>query len=855
MTTYEENKDMGSTLDFSLDDILGEFKFVGIDSEIEDIISEVRDGTAPAAEDDDSGLFDFSVEAEMASDGDEPDLPDIEDSFDEEPEEPVAEAEEEEDFFEPEDDDGFSVNIDDIIAGIVAERAAEEAKYLEEEAPEEKYEEPAAELEEEYEEPEEKPEENDGLAEEIVEEVSAPAREELFAFDIDDIIAGIVAERAARDEKKSEAPEEPIKAPEPETPEENVFTEHENAASGDNDYVIDRTDFDEEYADGGSDYEAAQDADEVKPVKLTRRRKESRSFREKIIDPAIRLLALAALKIQQSRSAIGSAPAKEEEDLGRELPPAKAAKFYGARLANLKLRMRLSFLLSIVTVYISLGLPVVGSLNYTATSAAVCLIMLLTVMMLGLDIITAGILALCSRKPDINSLVALSCILSVIDGFIVATGATGNGLPFCAVSALTVSFSLMGSLLNARSARLSLRAAASAGKPYTVTAEASVTGDGITLIKSKTAYEGFVRRVEESGPDEIVFGTLSPYILAASLILSIIAALIAKNFAGFIHILSGTVCAAVPVSILFVYPLPFFVSSKIMIHSGSSIAGWSGLYDIGKSKHMIITDRDLFPKNDVKIDAIRFVDGTDPEKAISYAGSMIIASGSALAPAFSDLIEKGNGVLLKVDEFSCHESGGLVALINGDEVFCGSSGFMQLMGVRLPNKYAVRDRVFIAASGALCGFFDIKYTAQHSVKEALASLFRTDRHPIFAVRDFNVTPQMISRKFDIPTDGFDFPAFTERYEISSARPADISKPAAIVSHEGLGAFVELADRGRILYNVVRVSVMMSVICAALGMIFMFIKMAAGTAAVSWLLVYMIIWLIPEIGICFFLIEK
>lgn len=674
------------------------------------------------------------------------------------------------------------------------------------------------------------------------------AEEEGENFDLDDVIASV---SALPDE--AEPPED--EEPEGEIPEENVFTEHDSVASDDNDYVIDRDDSEEEYADGDIDYAALQEEMDDLEDASSGMQTEPRTFREKASNPIVKFLAYATMRIQQSKRAMSSAPAEEAEDLGEELPPAKAAKFYESKINGLHLRMRVSFVLSIIMTYISLGLPVFGSMRSTAVSAAVCLVMLLTVMMLGLDIITSGILAISSRKPNINTLVALSCIFSVIDGFIIAHGATDNGLPFCAVSALTVSFALMGSNLNCQSNRISLRAAASAKRPYTVTAEASITGDGITLLKSRTEKEGFVRRVEESGPDEIAFGTLSPYIIVVSIVLSLIAAIIAKNFAGFAHILSGMVAAAVPISILFVFPLPFFVSSKIMIHSGSSIAGWSGLYDIGKSKQLIITDRDLFPKNDVAIDTIRFVDGTDPEKAVSYAGSMIIASGSALAPAFSDLIAKGNGTLLNVDEFSCHESGGLVALINGEEVLCGSSGFMQLMGIRLPNKYASRDRVFVAASGSLCGFFDIKYTAERDVKAALASIFRTDRHPIFAVRDFNVTPQMISRKFDIPTDGFDFPAFTDRYEISAAKPSDISKPAAIVSHEGLGALVQLADRGRILYTVVRTCIMMSVLSAVLGMLIMFIKMSAGTATVAGLLIYMLIWLVPEIAACFFLIEK
>lgn len=808
MFNNEDSMDYSSEFEFSLEDIINEFKYEGSEQQLQDIISEVKDTS-------DEDQVDFSgILSEYGSSG---------------------------------DDAIYSESIDDVPVPTEEIQPAEETPKIPE-VPE----------------PEVEEEADDELSLEaviasvaefgdIVEETEASEKAEEVETPVEVKEAEVPAEEAP--ESAEEENKEDEISDEPSEPEPNVFTQSDDIALEGNDYVIGKAESENEYADGDIDYAVAQEEFEDKQPKRIRKRPKAKSFREKIINPVIQFLAFVSIKVQQSKVDTNGAPDEDAEDLGPEMPPDKAAKFYENRVAGIRLRMRVSFVLSIIMTYISLGLPVFGQMRETAVSSVVCLIMLLTVMMLGLDIITSGIIALVKRKPNANSLIFLSCLLSVIDGFIIANGFTKNGLPFCAVSALTVSFSLMGSMLNCRSNRISLRAAASARKPYIVTAEASVTGDGITLLKSRQSTAGFVRRVEESGPDESIFGTMSPYIIVVAFVLSLIAALIAKNFSGFMHIFSGMVAAAVPVSILLSFPLPFFVSSKIMIHSGNSIAGWSGLYDIGKGEHIIITDRDLFPKNDVTIEKVRILSGKDPDQVISYAGSMIIASGSAMASAFSDLMAKGNGTILRLDEFSCHESGGLVALINGEEVFCGSAGFMQLMGIRLPSKLARRDCVYVAASGVLCGIFEMRYVAKREVKDALNSIFRTDRHPIFAVRDFNVTPQMISRKFDIPTDGFDFPAFTERYDISAAKPSDVSKPSAIVAREGLGALIKLTDHGKLLYNIVRVSVLMSVISAVLGILIMFIKMSACTASVAGLLIYMIIWLVPEIALCFFLIEK
>ena len=45
----------------------------------------------------------------------------------------------------------------------------------------------------------------------------------------------------------------------------------------------------------------------------------------------------------------------------------------------------------------------------------------------------------------------------------------------------------------------------------------------------------------------------------------------------------------------------------------------------------------------------------------------------------------------------------------------------------------------------------------------------------------------------MPTDGFDFPSFAKRYEISSAARSGGSKIAAVVSRDGLGPMTFLSD--------------------------------------------------------------
>lgn len=597
----------------------------------------------------------------------------------------------------------------------------------------------------------------------------------------------------------------------------------------------------------------AADADytviEPEPPKKEKARKEPKSFRESVAVPVISALAFIAMKIKQSQVTLGET-SYESEDLGEEMQPDKAARFYDKHIAGLRLRTRIAFVLCVLMAYISYGLPVPGALADAGVKSAVCLIMMISVMFCGLDIITTGIMSIVRFKLHASALIAISCLLCMIDAFLSAASVSEKVVPFCVIPALTIAFTLLGSVMNARSNKIILNTAAASKHPYVVTAEAELSGGDITLVKGRKPLDGIVRRTEEDGPDESVFGVLTPYFVVAALVLSIIAAVISKDFSSFAHILSGIFVCAAPIAMLITFPMPFFISIKSLIRSGSTIAGWSGLYDIGKAKHLIVTDSDLFPKGCVKISRTRVFAGMEPERIISFAGSIISASGSAMVHPFAELMRKAGGGLMPVEAFSVHESGGLTAMIDGEDVYCGNAAFMRLMGVVLPEKYVLNNGVYIAVAGVICGVFEMEYTASDAVKSALEELVGSDRHAIFAVRDFNITPSMLSVKFYMPTDGFDFPPYSERYAISGAEPSEASKPAALISREGLSALVSLADHGKMLFSRIRLSVMLSVVSAVVGMLVMFILSLSALPSVVTALSYLLAWLLITVILSF-----
>ena len=540
----------------------------------------------------------------------------------------------------------------------------------------------------------------------------------------------------------------------------------------------------------------------------------------------------------------------EDEDLGPEQTPAAATRYYGSFVQSLRLRSRLGIALLVVLAYITLGLPVTGMLKTYQVAAAFCLGLQLAIMLLNLDVITNAAVNLAQGRFGADSLATLCCILTSLDALAVALDGFGTPhTPLCLISSLSLMGVLYASVLSTRGLRKALRVPAIGKRSYTVCGEQDLKGKDVTLLKSSRPATGFVRRSEETPPDENAFYRVAPLLSIFCLLLTVIVVLVKKSSGDFLYVLTALLCPAVPVTALLCFALPYFVGTMRIFSSGAAVAGWSGLCDIGRSQNLIVTDRDLFPEGSVEIDTIRIFADVSAEKIISYAGSMICASGSGIGSCFADLMQKNACTMKRVENFEFLPGGGFKGIIDGETVLCGGTELMRLMNVRIPYRLVSKTTVLLAVDGILYGIFNLKYEALPPVRKALVGLIRSNRHPIFAIRDFNVGPEMLHESFDVATDGYDFPPYVERFALSEAKPGQNSKVAAVVCREGLGPLVHMADTGRSMYVATRINLLLTVLAAVLGVLLVFGKLlSAGTVSAGFLLLFMLVAALPVVAL-------
>ena len=526
----------------------------------------------------------------------------------------------------------------------------------------------------------------------------------------------------------------------------------------------------------------------------------------------------------------------DREDLGSEVNVANASRYYGSQVTMLRMRMQIGLAILAILAYLTLGFPVSGMLKTAKVAAGMCLALQLTVMLLCLDVVTNALVNLTRGRFGADVLAVIACLISSFDALSVASGAFGTPhIPLCLFSSLALMGILLADLLSARALRKSLRVPAIGKRAYCVTAEEGVRGGReITLLKSVRPTTGFVRRAEETPPDEMLFTKAAFIELLAVLVLSLLIGLVKHSMKDLLYILSAMLSCTVPVTALLAFALPFFIGSQRIFSSGAAVAGWSGIHDIGCSRNLIVTDRDLFPEETVAIETVRVFADESAERVISYAGTMIAASGSGLGPCFADLMEKNGCRMRTVEDFKWLSGGGLQGLIEGHSVLCGGSDLMQLMNVKVPYRLVDRTTVLLSIDGVLYGIFKINYTGLPEIRAALQELIASNRHPIFAIRDFIITPDMLHGVFDVSTDGYDFPPYGDRFRISEAKPSDLSQVSAVVCREGLGPLTHLADTGRSMYVAVRMNLILTALTAVLGTLLVFFRLIGPGVLNAWL---------------------
>ena len=438
--------------------------------------------------------------------------------------------------------------------------------------------------------------------------------------------------------------------------------------------------------------------------------------------------------------------------------------------------------------------------------------------------------------------VAVITLVTLVNCAVSAVMDDRGSSPFTISAGVMIWLCQWGLLQRANARREAFHLANMGGKPPYIT---SVIPAGACKQKGKLA--GFYRLSDKDDAPSLWQNYAVPFLLCASTILAAVVAISGDSADRFLWIWSAMLCAAMPMAMPLQYPLAAERLQHRLSRSGCAVAGYAGARMISRSRHLLVTENDLFPPGTVEFNGYK-VFGEERRKMLSYAAAMANAAHSQLYDLFAQQLAAEGGFREQVKELQFHEEGGISGMIRGETVLMGSLYFMRKRHIPLPHDLKLQTGVFLAVDGELGAIFVIKYQPSRNVEWALQALKRAHMAPVLAVRSGNVTPGLLKRKFGVDCRPI-YPDVSTRLALSDVMEQTGEHPCALLYREGLMPLTDTVIGAKRLVKAVRMSMILSYLGGLIGLLLTYYLTSVasyGTLTPLYMLAYGLLWLLPTL---------
>ncbi len=528
-----------------------------------------------------------------------------------------------------------------------------------------------------------------------------------------------------------------------------------------------------------------------------------------------------------------------------DTPPQELTVKYGKGLGSLKARRILVFCLLLPLLYLSFAgsmrLPLPSVLAIQEIQLWLFFGIHVLALILSYDLIWSGLTHL-----GADTLTVLAALAVLADTITMNLRHTHEGVPYTVVSVFALAFGLWSRYMKRLSLRTSCRTAATAKTPYLVTLDENKWDGRSVFAKWSGTTEGFGSQIQSDDGATRALRPAAGLLILASLLFSLLSSIGKGRPELFWWCLAVTLCACASFSGAMAFALPFRLLTQRVTGVGAALAGWEGIRRQAKNSGILLTDTDLFPPGSTVLNGVKVFQNHPLDKVISLTATMIRDMGSGLDRTFHELLRTQGTVYRKAEDFRCYE-GGASAIIRGEHVLVGSSSFMHMMDINLPQGLNVKNAVFCAIEGELAGIFALSYALHATVRPSLAALIENNISPILATRDFNLIPSMLRQRFKLPAEKMEFPEHSRRRTLSDPTQPHDKPLVCVLCREGIGPLSETVVGSKRLYLATRVNTILTIFGSAIGVIITYYltsQMAFTLLSVSNLLVFLFMWMVP-----------
>lgn len=509
--------------------------------------------------------------------------------------------------------------------------------------------------------------------------------------------------------------------------------------------------------------------------------------------------------------------------------PQKLLQKYRMGLPNQKLRLLalggltvLSLLLLLWQGSMSADLSLAGSVGTWLSFLLLCLSVAMTP-----EGFIRGTMDLVHLRISPHTLTSLMVVLTAIHGLLAAIG---GRMSYCPVAVLLLFFQYW-SLVRGRSAMFyTLRTVCGFENPMGIFGTAQPREQAASLRRDRAKMKEYVQMLTQPAYPQRVLSIYSTVLLPLSAILALL--MTVRVEADFLSIWMIILMCAMPCGAVYAYSYPFSYLAKRLAGFGGALCGWRSAELFGSHHTIILRDEDLFSEGDILSNGMKLFPGYEATRVTAYALAALELVESPLVPLFRALLPQ-TPPRYAVTEHRIYDNGGVGLAIGPDIVLVGSLSFVRSMGVHMPTGTRVRQAVYVSVNGELAAIFAIKYRPNSSTAAGLRDILANRNFfVVLAARDFLLTPELVAAKYELPTDGLQFPDYQERLRLSAM---DSSKPAdqgALIGRDTFGAFGTTVAAGRTLRMTGYTALVLTMIAGCLGLLLCLLLLAWDALAVA-----------------------
>lgn len=560
---------------------------------------------------------------------------------------------------------------------------------------------------------------------------------------------------------------------------------------------------------------------------------------------------------KEARAARIAAEQAEEEEEIQLRDPVQAQRAFKRRAQGLSVRSLVVLVLAIAAAYLSLApsieaLPiplVINVVENPTIGIGILLLLQFIALFVGIDVFGMGFYNLLHGMPDRASLVSFAILAALLHGasIIVFDNQSGVQIPYLAVSIL-----LLYAAMREERGRFSARARAyqaicSAEQPAAIYSHYDAEDDACRAVKGALhAEKAFLIEMERPDTVDRFSMIYVPIALAASIIFALLASVVRGEPVRFFWAFSAILSVSAPLGLICAFGASYKNISRRLLASGAAIAGARQANLLRGTEEVVLTENDLFPSGSISLESLQNMGHLSDDKVLACAAALADAAGLELGRVLTDVTRERYGVTLAARNVQEVE-GGLAGDIGTSRVVLGTAALMVKMGIRIPSGQGEQVCSYLVVDNALAGVLTLRYQPTKHTYRAMRMMRRMHMNAVLAVRDFNISPAMVESEFDLRRGFADQPEPAGVARLLDPNYSNGDAPAAILTREGAGAFVQVLRCADKLAGAVRSALTLGAfagICGMLIVAYLVAQNAVDALPVTNLLLYLLLWYLP-----------